>query len=163
MCHLTLDMLRVRGRLAARIELRVCVGDEVRMDADPESLLLGVVGEVLSSVVVVADYVELDFNGPRLSLFVWPTITIDGERPRQLGDPGYRDSLCSLIGHVVVATEESPSAGLRVDFAHGSVATRPQPTELRGPEIAMLRGFSDRPDWMVWRPGEGPFDGPNWS
>ena len=70
------------------------------MDADPESLLLGVVGEVLSSVGVVADYVELDFNGPRLSLFVWPTITIDGERPRQLGDPGYRDSLCSLIGRV---------------------------------------------------------------
>ena len=109
------------------------------MDADPESLLLGVVGEVLSLWSLLLTTLSWTSTAPALSLFVWPTITIDGERPRQFGDPGYRDSLCSLIGHVVVATEESPSAGLRVDFAHGSVATRPQPTELRGPEIAMLR------------------------
>jgi hypothetical protein len=51
------------------------------------SLINELVGEELSSVVFVADYVQFDFNGPRLTLFVWPTAQTFGEN-RTLGDPG---------------------------------------------------------------------------
>lgn len=80
-----------------------------------------------------------------------------------MGDPGYRDALCEMIGHSVLSVAESTDAGLVVDFGLGSIVTKPEPTELSGPEIAMLRGFTDRADWMVWRPGESPFDSTEWS
>jgi hypothetical protein len=58
---------------------------------------------------------------------------------------------------------ENIDAGLVVDFGVGSVVAKPEPAQLSGPEIAMLGGFADRAGWMVWRPGESPFDGPEWS
>jgi hypothetical protein len=126
------------------------------------SLLLRLVGEESSSVVFVRDYVQLDFDGPRLSLFVWPQVAA-GAEVRRMGDPGYRDALCALIGHAVVSVAERTAVGLVVDFGVGSVVIRPEPEELVGPEIAMLTGFTERVDWQVWRPGERPFNGPEWS
>jgi hypothetical protein len=127
-----------------------------------DSLLLALISHEMSSVIFVRDYLQLEFDGPRLSLFVWPQVTIDAQ-VRQAGDPNYRDSLCSLIGLPVQAVEEDPDTGVAVYFESGSIVTKPVPSELEGPEIAMLNGFADNTGWMVWRPGEFPFDGPGWS
>ncbi|MBG0825956.1 hypothetical protein HS048_35380 [Planomonospora sp. ID91781] len=127
-----------------------------------DSLLSALIGQELGSVVFVRDYVQLDFDGPRFTLFVWPQVSLDSA-VRVMGDPGYRDALCALIGHTVLATTENPEAGLVVDFGRGSVTVKPQPAHLEGPEIAMLSGFTDREDWMVWRPQEYPFDDLEWS
>ncbi|MFE3448741.1 hypothetical protein ACFXJ8_07370 [Nonomuraea sp. NPDC059194] len=127
-----------------------------------DSLLPALVGEEMSSVIFVRDYVQLDFDGPRLSLFVWPRVITDST-VWSMGDPGYRDALCALIGHTVLAATEDAGAGLVVDFGCGAVLVKPEPSHLEGPEIAMLGGFTGRADWMVWRPGEPPFDGPEWS
>ncbi|WP_244931094.1 hypothetical protein [Nocardioides sp. W7] len=59
------------------------------------------------------------------------------------GDPGYRDALCALISHEVIETEESPAAGLVIRLGLGEVAIHPEPTELSGPEIAMLQVHAD--------------------
>jgi hypothetical protein len=126
-------------------------------------LLEELVGETLSSVIFVADYLQLDFNGPRLSAFVWPHVIIGGEAVRIFGDHGYRDSLCAFIMRDVVATEESPEAGLVIRFDLGAIVVNPEPADLMGPEIAMLRGFQDHDRWMVWRPGEDTFAGRDWS
>lgn len=76
-----------------------------------------------------------------------------------MGEPGYRDLLCDLIGCPVLAVTESAEAGLVLDFGHGSVVIKPGPAEVEGgPEIALLMGFMDRPEFAVWRPG-----GPEWS
>ncbi|MEV6860639.1 hypothetical protein AB0M44_06515 [Streptosporangium subroseum] len=127
-----------------------------------DSLFPALVGEEMSSVIFVRDYVQLDFNGPRLSLFSWPQIAVDSE-VRLMGDPGYRDALCSLIGHTVLTVTEGADTGLVIGFGPGSVVINPEPSQLEGPEIALLDGFIDRADWMAWRPGEYPFDGPEWS
>jgi hypothetical protein len=127
------------------------------------SLLEELVGETLSSVIFVADYVQLDFNGPRLSAFVWPHVVISGEAVRIFGDQGYRDSLCAFIMHEVVATEESPEAGLVIHFDLGAIVVNPEPADLMGAEIAMLRGFQHHDRWMVWRPGEDIFAARDWS
>ncbi|MCP2342142.1 hypothetical protein [Actinomadura rupiterrae] len=127
-----------------------------------DSLLVALVGHELGSVIFVRDYLQLDFDGPRLTLLVWPRVTVDAQA-RGLGDHGYRDSLCSLIGHPVRAVEEGSDTGIAVRFESGSIVANPEPDELESCEIAMLSGFSDRTGSMVWRHGEFPFDGPGWS
>jgi hypothetical protein len=79
-------------------------------------------------------------------------------RRSQDGDLGYRDALCELIGHAVTSAAETNDDGLVLRFDIGSLAIKPKLFEVLGPEIAMLQGFVDRPDWMVWRPGEPPFE-----
>jgi hypothetical protein len=115
-------------------------------------------GEPLSSVVFVMDYLQLDFNGTRLTCFVWPTVELEGEDPRTFGDPGYRDALCVLITQEVSGSEESAVAGLILSFATGSLRLKPAAEDLVGPEIAMLQMHGEDRQWEVWRPGELPFE-----
>ncbi|WP_433358752.1 hypothetical protein [Streptosporangium sp. CA-115845] len=128
-----------------------------------DSLLHALIGEETSSVTFVRDYVQLDFDGPQLSLFTWPRVSV-GSTNGSMGEPGYRDMLCDLIGRPVLAVAEGTETGLVLDFGHGSVVIKLDPSEVAdGPEIALLMGFTDRPGFAVWRPGEYPFDGPEWS
>jgi hypothetical protein len=111
------------------------------------SLLADLVGEELASVIFVRDYVQLDVDGQRLSLYVWPGVATDGD-VRHLGDPVYRDALCRLIGRVVTSTEESREAGLVIHLGAYSVTVKPKANEVAGPEIAMLQGIVDHQGWM---------------
>jgi hypothetical protein len=130
-----------------------------------DSLLTALVEEELGSVVFVMDYVQLDFSAARLTAYVWPTVTI-GDASLRFGDRGYRDALCAFITHEVLSTEESTELGLVIRFGLGEIVTNPEPTDLGGPEIAMLQVHADsfRPEaWEVWRPGEGVFAARDWS
>jgi hypothetical protein len=130
-----------------------------------DSLLEALVEEELGSVVFVMDYLQLDFGAARFSAYAWPTVTIGNVR-REFGDSGYRDALCALITHEVISTEESSEAGLVIRFHLGEIATNPGPTDLDGPEIAMLQvhaGPFRNAALMVWRPGEDVFAGRDWS
>jgi len=65
-----------------------------------------------------------------------------------------------------VATEESPDVGLVFRFGLGTIITNPEPTDVHGPEIAMLSVYD--PMWQttelaVWRPGEDTFADRTWS
>jgi hypothetical protein len=132
------------------------------MNDERASSLEELVGETLSSVIFVAGHVQLDFNGPRLSAYAWPLVTV-GEEARVFGDPGYRDALCVFIMHTVVTTEESPEAGLVIRFKLGAIVINPQPADLSGAEIAVFTGSPNRHQLTVWRPGEGTFSGRDWS
>ncbi|MGW5106674.1 hypothetical protein [Nocardia sp. NPDC004123] len=125
------------------------------MDPLGDSLLARLVGLELASVVFVRDYLQFDFDGPRLTCYVWPTVHADGIT-RSLGDAGYRDALCAFISQTVVSTKEAVGLGLVVRFGIGAVSIHPALEELTGPEIAMISGFPDR-SWDVWRPGEDVF------
>jgi hypothetical protein len=125
-------------------------------------VLGSLVASELSSVVFVADYVQLVFwlpgeaGCPTPSCYVWPSVTV-GEQPIGIADEGYRDAICSLIGRRVVAADEASGSGLSLVFDQGSIVLRPTAEDLRGPEVAMLTGVADG-RWMVWRPGEEAFD-----
>lgn len=71
-----------------------------------ENPLDRLVGEQLSSVIFVQDYLQLDFDGKRLTLNVWPTVVRSEERI-SFGDAGYRDTLCGLIATTVTETSET--------------------------------------------------------
>jgi len=125
-----------------------------------ESLLDLLVEEELGSVVFVMDYLLLDFSAARFTAYVWPVVTI-GEQTTHFGTGGYRDALCSFIGHEVTSANASPTTGLAIRFSTGQIVTKPALVDLEGPEIAMLMVLSDSfrdEAWQVWRPGEGVFE-----
>jgi hypothetical protein len=76
-------------------------------DKQPLDILIG---EQMSAVVFVRDYVQLVFDGPGLTAVTPPVVEV-GQASSRWGDPGYRDKLCELIGKTVrhaqiVDTEE---------------------------------------------------------
>lgn len=75
----------------------------------------------LSSVAFVQDYLELDFDGPLLTLYVWPDVADADGISIAYGEPGYRDALCSVIGETVTTPELTEGRALTVEFENGTV------------------------------------------
>ena len=75
--------------------------------------------EQLSSVCFVADYVELDFNGPILRSIANPWVTGPDGLRIQFPNSGSRDALCRLIHRYVQAIDLREGESLRVDFGDG--------------------------------------------
>ncbi|MXG92066.1 hypothetical protein [Nocardioides flavescens] len=127
----------------------------------PNELLSRLVLSRLIAVEFVLDHLVLRFEGDgakqvTLSCFVFPEIAaFDGSQLRD-GDLGYSDRLRSAVGSYVVATQEQMSDGFRIELQNHTIIVRPRQGSLVGPEIALLRGFSDEA-WMCWRPGEASF------
>jgi len=149
-----LDRLRARG-------LQVQSAPDVPREL-PASLLDRLTDQELGSVVFLVDYAQFDFNGPRLSTFVWPEVRLSGETTAgrgalSNGDQGYRDALCSLIGSTVTGVLDSPKTGLVIQFGGAALVVNPAPADLQGPEIAVFQVNDDEHSWEVWRPGEGSF------
>lgn len=55
------------------------------------------IGEQLSSVEFVQDYVQLHFDGRTITTYVWPEVTF-GKEAFSFGQESYRNKLCDLIG-----------------------------------------------------------------
>ena len=72
-------------------------------------------GQELSSVTFVQDYVQLDFNGPGLTLLIWPEVS-SRDGTYRFPEPGYRDSLCSQIGKRVQAVSLAADEALSLQF-----------------------------------------------
>jgi hypothetical protein len=110
--------------------------------------LTPIVGEKLSSVEFVMDYVQLRFDGPTLTAFTMPVVAADG-RVFRVGEPGYRDALCERIAVLVTAADVSAEA-IAIDFADGAritVALREE-DQVTPPESAMFD--EDVPGEGVW-------------
>jgi hypothetical protein len=93
-----------------------------------------IVGEQLSSLEFVQDYVQLWFDGPNLTLFVWPSLHFPN-RVVRFGEPGYRDELCARIGHKVVRAKIRSDEDIVIKFDDGVEIFVPLKPEARtGPE-----------------------------
>jgi hypothetical protein len=94
-------------------------------------------GEKLSSVTFVMDYLQLDFDGYRLTLNDWPIVIIDNIMYRY-GEQPYRDKLCSLITKIVSEVVLVIDDILILKFStYGSITLSLDPNYLRitSPEI----------------------------
>ncbi|WP_091053404.1 hypothetical protein [Glycomyces sambucus] len=128
-----------------------------------DDLLTRLVGAELYSVQFVRDYVQLHFESlgeaPYLSCFVMPEIrSLQGVHTQEISEhsPRYADALRALIGEEVRAVSAAAGTGLTLELRTSAIIVNPTSTQLIGPEIAMLSGFSDRA-WELWQPGEGEF------
>ncbi len=106
------------------------------------------VGQDLSSVTFVRDYVQLAFDGPGLSAYTMPTVTSESES-LSLGQPGYRDSLCRQIGCRVERTEADDQRVLIIFENGAAVSISLRDDDYRGP--GALEFSLDRNDlgWVV--------------
>jgi hypothetical protein len=60
-----------------------------------EKSLQMLIGEQLSAVTFVQDYLQLQFDGPRLTVFSHPVVML-GDKTFHWGKPGFRDALCTI-------------------------------------------------------------------
>lgn len=102
----------------------------------------------LSAVTFVQDYVQLHFDGPCLTAYVWPHI-LNKKEPATPKVPGYRDALCERIGKTVVKAFEEPGERLVIVFEDDvTLEVSLNEADREGPEAAMFRDQSDK--WNVW-------------
>jgi hypothetical protein len=106
------------------------------------------VGQELSSVTSIRDYVQLAFEGASISAYTAPTVMC-GSESLSLGQPGYRDGLCGQIGCRVERTEVDD---LRVSIVFEGrvvVSISLRDDDYRGPEA--LEFSLDQRDriWVV--------------
>lgn len=127
-----------------------------------DGLLGRLVGLHLRSIHFNGGYVQFAFaspgsaEAPVLTCEVTPTVeTASG--PLGDGDAGYADAVRALIGHHVTETYEAPRQGIRIVLDGAVLAVRPEPDELRGPQIAMLSDFADG-SAKTWSPGGESFE-----
>jgi hypothetical protein len=120
---------------------------EARDTSSEQALLQTIVGEQLSSVEFVQDYVQLRFDGPTLTAFTSPTVLV-GPKEFQWGAPGFRDELCGRIARRVVrATINGTSVSIAFD--EGAVVRIPlRPDDHRDPEAVKFQ-VSPSGEWWV--------------
>jgi hypothetical protein len=123
-----------------------------------DSPLRTIVGEYLSSVTFVMDYLQMDFSGNRFNMYGWPVVTIRQKSLTHMED-GYKNAICSLIGETLTAIEEYFDSGLILQFENGTsvcLSLRVD-KDFPSPEVAEFHGRSDKSS-IIWQAGEKPFD-----
>jgi hypothetical protein len=89
-----------------------------------EIQLQDLMGEPVSAVCFVQDYVELHFDGPILRCLIGPVLN-SAEFNGKFPENGSRDALCSLIGQSVQTLSLDDYEKLEVVFASGATLVVP--------------------------------------
>jgi hypothetical protein len=76
------------------------------------------VGESVSSIWFVMDYVRIEFNGPYLTAYAAPVIATP-EKTYRFPEPGSRDALCELIEQTVAFAEVDDEVGITLATTDG--------------------------------------------
>lgn len=104
------------------------------------------VGEQLSAVSFVQDYVELHFEGPVIRAINNPIATIN-EQLFKFPDIGSRDALCSFISQKVTQVYYKEHVELTILFSNGGKISVPLDDDsYRSPES------------VHWCPDDGPME-----
>ncbi len=96
--------------------------------------LSGIIGEELTAVEFVQDYLQLRFDGPLLTLYAWPHVLLS-EYSIAFGEPEYRNALCSQIGEKVEEATLDEGDSLTIKLENETVlALSLREEDLDGPE-----------------------------
>ncbi|MDB6031214.1 MAG: hypothetical protein JWM16_1552 [Verrucomicrobiales bacterium] len=106
-------------------------------------------GSKMSAVVFVQDYVQLQFDGPGLTVLTQSKVTFL-ERCFEWGKSGYRDALCDQIGKLVRLAVSIPEQEIKIEFETGALLSISLKSEdYRGAEAAV---FDNPPNpTVVWQ------------
>ncbi len=120
-------------------------------------LFAGLIGDRLSSVTFVADYVQMHFdNKHSFNFYDWPVL-YEGQVPVTHEQDIYPRKLVGLIGKAISSADEYLDMGIYLEFEAGPWLT--VPLRLRedssGYEVAEYWGDDEM---VSWSPGEPPFE-----
>jgi hypothetical protein len=100
----------------------------------------GLVGEELSGVVFVRDYVQLQFDGVTLNALT-PIRVRAGLCSAGFGEESFANLLIAQIGKRVVHAAANPGHSVDIQLSDGSsMAVSLRPEDYVGPEAVNLRG-----------------------
>ena len=116
-----------------------------------ENPFASLMGERLSSITFVMDYVQFNFDTRTLTAIIQPVVTVGGRSFRS-GEQDYRDALCERISATVVAVSLTAEETLIQLDAGSTLVISNRVEDAVGPESAYLHDA----DGTVWvqRPGE---------
>ena len=102
----------------------------------PKPTIRSLVGESVSGVAFVMDYVEFHFDGRVLRALSNPILVGDGSRAT-FPEVGSRDALCSIIGRTVTEVVVDEDVEIRLTFDSPQTLIVPLAPDARvGPEAA---------------------------
>jgi hypothetical protein len=107
-----------------------------------------IVGEQLSGVTFVMDYIQLQFNPPpTINVYTPVTVFSHGESVRS-GDDQFRNRLCEQITKIVESVGVVPGDALKIRFRDASViAASLKEADYRCAEAINFQGREDK--WNV--------------
>jgi hypothetical protein len=106
----------------------------------------GIVGEELTAVEFVQDYLQIRFPGPLFTLYVWPHVLLP-EFSIAYGEPEYRNALCGQIGEKVAQASLEEGDALTIEFENGTVfGISLREEDLDGPESGSYSETGDAID-----------------
>ena len=95
------------------------------------------VGEQLSAVVFVMDYLQLQFNGKGFTLLT-PVSVRSPTNVIHQGEPGWRDALCAQITQIVQNVNKKDE-DLSINFSNGySICASLRIKDFTGPEAVIF-------------------------
>jgi hypothetical protein len=107
-----------------------------------------IVGEQLSGVTFVMDYLQLQFNPPPTINAYTPVTVISGDSTCVSGDDQFRNRLCEQITKTVKKVAVRDAEAFVIEFEDGSViSVSLRPTDYVGPEALEFVGRDNV--WMV--------------
>jgi hypothetical protein len=105
-----------------------------------------IIGEQLSSVEFVQDYVQFHFDGPHIVAFVWPVVEIGGE-VLHFGEGRYGDGLCERINRKVLTASIREGVTATIEFDDGAtMRISLKPEDRKGPEAILYTAGSKASD-----------------
>jgi hypothetical protein len=120
----------------------------MRREVSREEALLDLMGEEINEISFVMDYVEVHFNGPKLTCFGNPIVEREGRRS-VFPEPGSRDALCNLIGEIPGRIIVVPDQAIILFMNSGCTLSVPlDQRSAVGRESALLHGVRDT--LFVW-------------
>jgi hypothetical protein len=141
------DILRGHHNVTAFASADTLVESHLLMEsASPLHVL---VGEQLSSVTFVMDYVQLGFDGPCLTAYTGLKVSVEG-KAFAWGEPGFRNALCDRIGAIVRQAEVADGDAICISLNDGGVISISlKPEDYVGPEAAVLTDIPGEPPVIV--------------
>lgn len=118
------------------------------MNDNISSMFEELIGEQLSAITFVQDYLQLWFDGPGINvtsrlMVTSPKVSIAN------GNAGFRDLLCEQIAKVVATVERLPGDALIITFQDKvSLSISLREDDYKGPEAYYAHGFRGGA-WMV--------------
>ncbi len=119
------------------------------MASEGETLSQQIIGEQLSGVTFVMDYVQLQFNPPP-SINVYTVSTVSSSSGKwTTGDDQFRNKLCGQIGKLVKSVDIQDQEAFRITFNDDSVISISlQPSDYAGPEAVEFIGRG-KTGWLI--------------
>ncbi len=113
-----------------------------------ENIFEELIGEKLSSITFVMDYIQLSFDGPTINVYA-PILVKDEITTTRCGEDQFRNQICSFIAKQVKEVTFAESESIYIYFEdHSQIQISLRESDYTGPEAIECHNFKNN-SWLV--------------